>query len=720
MTSMNSTTNPQDPARNMADKLPFEPNRTAEFGGNQYFVLNVVNPDSATKTKDDIIAIRGIGGDVDPCDPEYPFAQERERLAKLGTQLGYDVEYPASVLIDSGNGLQPIYLLAEPLALPLVGDPGRAPLIERVEQLGRRLANVLGGDRVQNIDRLYRQPGTDNYPNEKKRARGRVKSRSAIVSSSPRRYSGLDELEAVVSHLEATIPPAGLTRAATPRSDNTGSVQRDPQAVNAMIATLTAADIRSTADLDPKLKARLDQLAAPVSYGTDAASLMSAASKLKFRGFTQEEAGLVLCAYQHLGEWTDPQQMVRHIARAAAESRGAEPYAQKEQDTTSMLNNVKPAYETDAKAVIGWHRLYRPAQWAEAFKEPAMLVEKLLPDDALTALAGYTGSGKTFVAADLAFVVAAGLPAFGRFKVLRSGPVVYCCAEGPGGLAHRRFAALAKVYTKGVMPPNLLISDEVVMLSEPNAAQNWIATIKAAGIHPVLFVNDTKGRSMAGADTNHEGPTYLHYNQLAEIKRAFQCAVIDVMHYGKNESAGIAGSQANSNAIDWSLLAAKPGDPQVPSLLSVMTLTLGKMKDDPSDADVTYLKATKVPLGGQIGSLILQPISKADYQAVGKARRGDDHRAEVEAMLDAAGAVTLEHGLTLDEAAEKLAGDPGERSEMEWNRGVEMWKLRLANGSRPPRHQPSKDPALLGLFAQSKRPGGKAQNFWFVEARLAQ
>ena len=105
---------------------------------------------------------------------------------------------------------------------------------------------------------------------------------------------------------------------------------------------------------------------------------------------------------------------------------------------------------------------------------------------------------------------------------------------------------------------------------------------------------------------------------------------------------------------------------------------------------------------------------------LGKARRGDDHRAEVEAMLDAAGAVTLEDGLTLDEAAAKLAGDPGERSEMEWNRDVEMWKSRLADGSRPPRRQPNKPPAMLGLFAQSRRLGGKAQNFWFVEARLAQ
>ena len=104
---------------------------------------------------------------------------------------------------------------------------------------------------------------------------------------------------------------------------------------------------------------------------------------------------------------------------------------------------------------------------------------------------------------------------------------------------------------------------------------------------------------------------------------------------------------------------------------------------------------------------------------LGKARRGDDHRAEVEAMLSPV-EHPVEHGLTLDEAAAKLAGDPGERSEMEWNRDVEMWKSRLADGSRPPRRQPNKPPAMLGLFAQSRRLGGKAQNFWFVEARLAQ
>ena len=91
-------------------------------------------------------------------------------------------------------------------------------------------------------------------------------------------------------------------------------------------------------------------------------------------------------------------------------------------------------------------------------------------------------------------------------------------------------------------------------------------------------------------------------------------------------------------------------------------------------------------------------------------------------MLDAAGAVTMEQGLTLTEAAEKLAGDPAGRQEMEWNRDVRdaAWKERLKDGSSPPRRQPNKPPAMLGLFAQSRRLGGKAQNFWFVEARLAQ
>ena len=544
MTSMNSTTNPQEPIRNMADKLPFEPNRTAEFDGNQYFVLNVVNPDSATKTKDDIIAIRGIGGDVDPCDPEYPFAQERERLAKLGTQLGYDVEYPASVLIDSGNGLQPIYLLAEPLALPLVGDPGRAPLIERVEQLGRRLANVLGGDRVQNIDRLYRQPGTDNYPNEKKRARGRVKSRSAIVSSSPRRYSGLDELEAVVSHLEATIPPAGLTRAATPRSDNTGSVQRDPQAVNAMIATLTAADIRSTADLDPKLKARLDQLAAPVSYGTDAASLMSAASKLKWRGLTDVEIALTLSAHQSMGKWVETGREAdvhRHIARAVI---GASGPGEADKPASEKLRGLEPP-PCDAAGLLPvetygsrWANVTARSPWDGWHQPPATFwdTDKTLPrspdGNVVMDYAGYAQHKTNVVVVECLEAVRD-----------HGAKVLFCAGEAAHQFETERLPAACQAIGMDIeiLTGSFWVAPICPDLRDPADVAGLFQWAASQGIEPSIVVVDTLAEATVGAEENSQKDVGPIMCQSYRIAKHWKALVRLIHHKTKSARPGEGG-----------------------------------------------------------------------------------------------------------------------------------------------------------------------------------
>jgi hypothetical protein len=45
--------------------------------------------------------------------------------------------------------------------------------IEAVEARNRKLAADLGGDHVQNVDRLMRLPGTLNVPDAKKLAKGR-------------------------------------------------------------------------------------------------------------------------------------------------------------------------------------------------------------------------------------------------------------------------------------------------------------------------------------------------------------------------------------------------------------------------------------------------------------------------------------------------------------------------------------------------------------------
>jgi hypothetical protein len=66
------------------------------------------------------------------------------------------------------------------------------------------------------------------------------------------------------------------------------------------------------------------------------------------------------------------------------------------------------------------------------------LIKGVLPDADLAILFGASGSGKTFVALDMAFAVAMGLP--WRGNRVKQGKVVIIAAEGSGGLGKRASA----------------------------------------------------------------------------------------------------------------------------------------------------------------------------------------------------------------------------------------------------------------------------------------
>lgn len=68
-------------------------------------------------------------------------------------------------LILSGNGVQALW----PLAEPLKATPDN---IEKVELINRRLAEAFGGDSCHNAERILRVPGLPNYPDQLKRSRG--------------------------------------------------------------------------------------------------------------------------------------------------------------------------------------------------------------------------------------------------------------------------------------------------------------------------------------------------------------------------------------------------------------------------------------------------------------------------------------------------------------------------------------------------------------------
>ena len=74
----------------------------------------------------------------------------------------------------SGGGYQPIWLLDPPV-------PATPDAVQRAESITKETATLLGGDNIQNVDRLLRMPFTINYPNRKKRDGGRVPCQSGVL-----------------------------------------------------------------------------------------------------------------------------------------------------------------------------------------------------------------------------------------------------------------------------------------------------------------------------------------------------------------------------------------------------------------------------------------------------------------------------------------------------------------------------------------------------------
>lgn len=148
--------------------------------------------------KEHIGRIRAVYADVDPADG-VEVERARDTLAAQAERLKAGA-IPPTVIVDSGGGFQYLWLLKEKL------DP--AQFLSWAEGQGRALAHELGGDAVQNIDRLLRLPGSPNLPTPGKIAKGRVKRLARVILAEPgRRYKPTD-LSSVVAPL---AKPANAT-----------------------------------------------------------------------------------------------------------------------------------------------------------------------------------------------------------------------------------------------------------------------------------------------------------------------------------------------------------------------------------------------------------------------------------------------------------------------------------------------------------------------------
>lgn len=183
------------------------------------------------------------------------------------------------------------------------------------------------------------------------------------------------------------------------------------------------------------------------------------------------------------------------------------------------------------------------------------LVKGLLDQGTLSVMYGPSNVGKTFVAMDVAFHIASGMP-WGGLKTSR-GAVVYVAAEGGSG-AKKRAEALRRRYPDKMdgLKFHLLLSN--VDLLRPDAdLKPLILAIINLGVPVVMVVLDTLARVMAGGEENGStdmGTMIKHFDLL---RKATGAHVMIVHHAGKNQAAGARGHSSLRAATDTEIEIAE-------------------------------------------------------------------------------------------------------------------------------------------------------------------
>jgi hypothetical protein len=303
---------------------------------NIYFQPNETQPHTRKKpSKDEMAAAVCRFADIDPVDGA-PLADERARLGKLADHLKAMPDLPPTAIIDSGNGLQPLWAVQR---LPL-GNDSNLVLVERQTVV---LEKALGAGGTHNIDRLLRLPGTVNYPNATKRAKGRGVSRARLIFSSGNHYA-VAEIVNLAVRLKDYVADTGLVRERV-KKESASRAADDDGNVLALCELLMAAGADKVSDvahlpaplqelLQAALKARprlgdrwaglVDDLAERGKDASRSGVDLSLAAMLKAADFSHVETGLMLCAFKHGkangDDWPDEEHRLRHVARTVLRS----------------------------------------------------------------------------------------------------------------------------------------------------------------------------------------------------------------------------------------------------------------------------------------------------------------------------------------------------------------------------------------------------------------
>ena len=261
------------------------------------------------------------------------------------------------------------------------------------------------------------------------------------------------------------------------------------------------------------------------------------------------------------------------------------------------------------------------------------LIKGVLPQAELGILFGASGSGKTFVALDIAFAVSMGLPWRGRR--VKKGKVVIIAAEGGSGIKRR-----GKAYTSyhGIdlrdahnlhvikAAPNFLDGEDIAEV---------IAQIEALGDVSLIIV-DTLAQVTPGANENTSEDMGRALANLRLLHAMSKAMVLAVHHAGKDLSKGSRGWSGLKAAADVQIEVLRHDD-------NSREIHIEKMKDG-EDGLRWAFKLEVVELGidedGDVVSSCVaieaeMPTRQPEEDRKGLKRRGrvENHILEVMSMF---------------------------------------------------------------------------------------
>lgn len=202
------------------------------------------------------------------------------------------------------------------------------------------------------------------------------------------------------------------------------------------------------------------------------------------------------------------------------------------------------------------------------------LVRGLLPARGLAAIYGEPGSGKSFLAMDLAFALAHGRSGWFGLSV-KQAAVAYVSLEGQGGLA-RRLTALER-HTVQLCSEQLQFWVKDLALMDPSSTDPLVEeVIQRLGRGAVIFI-DTLNQASPGADENSSHDMGRIIAGAKVLATAIDGLVVLVHHSGKNRAQGLRGHS--------SLLAAMDSVIEVQKDSNGRRWRVAKAKDDADDLE---------------------------------------------------------------------------------------------------------------------------------------